>query len=146
MQEYLRKVNYYETDKMGIVHHSNYIRWFEEARLDFMEKYGYPYDKFEESGCICPVVSVSCKYKRPIVFGQAVKITVRLKEYKNAKHKFAYTVIDSKTGELHATGESSHCFLNDKGRVVALKKINPEMFEFFEKIANEDSIKTEGEI
>ena len=41
MDDYIRRVNYYETDKMGITHHSNYVRWMEEARIDFLEKIGW---------------------------------------------------------------------------------------------------------
>ena len=60
---YTHRVQYYETDQMGIVHHSNYIRWFEEARLDFMEKIGCSYAAVEASGIMIPVLSASCQYK-----------------------------------------------------------------------------------
>ena len=56
--EYERSVYYYETDQMKIVHHSNYIRWFEEARIYWMEKMGMPYNKMEELGIIIPVVDI----------------------------------------------------------------------------------------
>ena len=60
---YNHTVQYYETDKMGITHHSNYIRWMEEARVDFLKQIGWDYDKLEEIGVISPVTEVSCKYK-----------------------------------------------------------------------------------
>ena len=60
MTTYTHKVQYYETDQMAFVHHSNYIRWFEEARIDFMEKLGAPYDKMEQMGFISPVRTVNC--------------------------------------------------------------------------------------
>ena len=63
MEPYVHKVQYYETDKMGIVHHSNYIRWMEEARIDFLERMGWPYDRLENEGIISPVIGVDCKYK-----------------------------------------------------------------------------------
>ena len=44
---YIRKVQYHETDKMGITHHSNYIRWMEEARVNYLEQIGWPYDRLE---------------------------------------------------------------------------------------------------
>ena len=50
MVHYDHKVQYYETDGMGIVHHSNYIRWFEEARVDLLEQLGFGYDRIEEAG------------------------------------------------------------------------------------------------
>ena len=63
MVPYDHKVQYYETDGMGIVHHSNYIRWFEEARVDLLEQLGFGYDRIEEAGYSGPVLEVSCQYK-----------------------------------------------------------------------------------
>ena len=60
---YKHLVQYYETDQMGIVHHSNYIRWFEEARSFLLEENGFGYKKMEESGIISPVLSVNARYK-----------------------------------------------------------------------------------
>ena len=51
---YVHKVAYYETDRMGIVHHSNYIRIMEEARLDFLSQIGFGYDEMEKQGIISP--------------------------------------------------------------------------------------------
>ena len=76
---YRRKVFYYETDQMGIVHHSNYIRWFEEARIDYMEQLGLGYDKMEEQGIISPVLSVEASYLRMLHFGDSVEIESWLK-------------------------------------------------------------------
>ena len=69
MEIYRHKTQYYETDQMGIVHHSNYIRWFEEARTDFLEKLGMGYDRMEAEVIISPVLSVSCEYKTMTYFG-----------------------------------------------------------------------------
>ena len=66
MRNYTRKVYYYETDRMGIVHHSNYIRWFEESRIYFLEKAGFPYEKMEETGVMIPVLSAACEYKNAV--------------------------------------------------------------------------------
>ena len=64
IRPYERSVYYYETDRMGIVHHSNYIRWFEEARVDFLNQIGYPCSQIEEEGIMMPVLSVSSTYKK----------------------------------------------------------------------------------
>ena len=64
MQKYRHIVQYYETDKMGITHHSNYIRWMEEARIDFLRQIGWDYAKLESLGIISPVIAVDCKYKK----------------------------------------------------------------------------------
>ena len=60
-----RKVNYYETDKMQVVHHSNYIRYLEECRMDFMRQFDLDYEKMEASGIMIPVLSVECDYRSP---------------------------------------------------------------------------------
>ena len=76
MQEYIHKVQYYETDKMGIVHHSNYIRWMEEARVAFLERIGWSFARLEESGLVSPVTEVSCKYKAPCTFADVITIKI----------------------------------------------------------------------
>ena len=67
---YRHRVQYYETDQMKVVHHSNYIRWFEEARTDFLEKSGFSYAWMEEQGIIIPVLSVSAEYKAMVHYGE----------------------------------------------------------------------------
>ena len=62
MRPYVRKVQYYETDKMGVTHHANYIHWMEEARIDFMEQLGFPYERMEAEGVYSPVRSLNCEY------------------------------------------------------------------------------------
>ena len=74
MDIYERKINYYETDKMGVVHHSNYIRFFEEARCQFLEVSGLPYDMLEEKGIMSPVLGFSCQYKQHVTFGDIIEI------------------------------------------------------------------------
>lgn len=64
MKPYIHQVQYYETDRMGITHHSNYIRWMEEARVAFLEELGWGYAKLEEMGIISPVTKAACEFKR----------------------------------------------------------------------------------
>ena len=63
---YKHKVQYYETDQMSIVHHSNYIRWFEEARIDFLEQIGMNMEEIERNGVQIPVLSVSSNYRSSV--------------------------------------------------------------------------------
>ena len=78
-------VRYYETDQMGIVHHSNYIRYFECGRSDMMAKYGLPIEKIEEDGVMLPVVSVECKYRKPAVMGDIIRIVSKIDKVPLAK-------------------------------------------------------------
>lgn len=130
---YKRKVFYYETDQMGIVHHSNYIRWFEEARIDYMEQMGLGYDKMEEQGIISPVLSVEATYLRMLHFGDCVTIDAWVKEYNGIKLTVGYEVISDKTGKVHCRGISKHCFLEKSGRPLSLKQSCPEIHALFVK-------------
>ena len=74
MKPYKHKVQYYETDQMAVVHHSNYIRWFEEARVELLERIGMSYDRLEREGLISPVLGVKAQYKSMVRFGDSVEI------------------------------------------------------------------------
>lgn len=131
MEIYRHKVQYYETDQMKIVHHSNYIRWFEEARMDYMEKLGMPYDEMEEREIISPVLAVEAEYLRMVHFGDTVSIYPRVKEYNGIKLALSYEVVDEKTGMVHCRGLSRHCFLDSKGRPISLKRSFPDYHRKF---------------
>lgn len=118
MDTYIHKVQYYETDKMGITHHSNYIRWMEEARIDFLNRIGYGYAKLENDGILSPVVGVECQYKHPTTFGDEVEISVGVEEFKGVRLIIRYTMANSVTGDLVLTGKTMHCFTDKQGRPI----------------------------
>ena len=124
---YDRSINYYETDQMGIVHHSNYIRYFEEARLDMMEQVGLSYAAMEEHGLIIPVLSVACEYIKPVLFGEKVQIHTRLVKFDGIKMQFIYEIYGE--GELRTKGESRHCFLDKEMKPVRMKRQFPEIYQ-----------------
>lgn len=134
LRAYQHKVQYYETDQMGIVHHSNYIRWFEEARTDLLEQVGFSYQKMEECGVIIPVIGVSCEYKSMVKYGDTVTIYPRVTEFNGIKFSVTYVIVDSVTGQLRTTGDSKHCFLNTKSKPFRLAKEKPEVYEVFQKL------------
>ena len=124
---YKHKVQYYETDKMGITHHSNYIRWMEEARIDFLEKVGWGYAELEKQGIISPVVSVDCHYKKPTTFSDEIEIKVKILQFTGVKLKLGYEMyLDN---ALVCEAESMHCFVNAEGRPIRLKKDYPDLYE-----------------
>ena len=132
--EYTHKVQYYETDQMGIVHHSNYIRWFEEARSDVLEKAGRGDDVMEAEGVISPVLEAHAIYRSMTRYGEQVKITVKITAYNGIRLSITYEVADAVTGELRCTGETAHCFLDKNGKPISLKRKKPEMHKLFEKL------------
>ncbi len=126
---YKHKVQYYETDAMRIVHHSNYVRWMEEARVAFLEEIDVPMEMLEEMGLSCPVLSVSCEYQHMTVFGDTVTIDARLDEFNGVKMFVSYkmTLPD---GRVCCLAKSKHCFMKD-GRIINFRKKYPELYEKF---------------
>ncbi len=127
MIDYIHKVHYYETDKMGVTHHSNYIRWMEEARVDFLNQIGYGYAKMEEAGIISPVIGVECEYKRTTTFDDEICIHPEIESYNGIKLVIRYIMTNTATSEIVATGKSMHCFLSKEGKPLSLRKEFPEV-------------------
>lgn len=127
---YVRRAYYYETDQMGIVHHSNYIRWFEEARIDFMRQTGLNYGEMEQSGIVMPVTHVLCKYIVSIRFDEEVEIIVKLNDFNGIRAAYCYEVYANSGRSLAVIGESGHCFLDAATRTpVSIKKRYPALYE-----------------
>lgn len=128
---YTRKALYYETDQMGIIHHSNYIRWFEEARLAYLKERGLGYREIEERKIMIPVIRASCQYKKAVHFDDVVDICLKMTAFNGVKFTVAYRVLDHEMGELMAEGETGHCFLNERMQPFRLKKEAPDVYDFF---------------
>ncbi len=126
LNSYEHHARYYETDQMGIIHHSNHIRWMEEARLDILEKIGCGYKAMEEAGIISPILAISCEYKDRVYFDDMVRIEVKVKEYNGYKVTISYVMTDLTTGKICALGESKHGFMTREGKFISLKKDFPE--------------------
>lgn len=125
MKTYTHKVQYYETDKMGITHHSNYIRMMEEARVDFFDSIGLRYDECEKMGIMSPVLSVNCKYKKPTTFPDEITINTFVSEYNG--FKLTVTYIFKKGDVVVCEASSEHCFVSTDMKVVLLKNKHPEL-------------------
>lgn len=141
---YERKAFYYETDKMGIVHHSNYIRWFEEARIHFLNEVGFPYAKMEELGVMIPVLSVKLDYKNAVRFDETVLIVLKVEEFNGFKMHISYRVIGKENGDLKATGETSHFFTDKDLKPIRTKKAYPDIYKAFADYIGVDFLE-EGE-
>lgn len=133
MNPYQHKVQYYETDKMGIVHHSNYIRWMEESRIDFLGQIGWNYKKLEDNGIISPVTAVECKYRVSTFFDDVITISVWVEEFKGVKLKLRYEM--KREDVLVCEGHSEHCFLNAEGKIMNLKREKPAFYETLHGLA-----------
>ena len=133
MQPYHHRVQYYETDMMGVTHHSNYIRWMEEARTDFMDQMGFPYTRMEAEGVRSPVRSLSCEFKRPTTFGDEVEIRVSIESFNGLRMAILYEMRNAE-GEIVFTARSEHAFLNREGRIVRMRRAMPAFCEAVEAV------------
>lgn len=125
---YKRKINYYETDKMAVVHHSNYARLLEETRIDMMAYYGISLELFEELGYMIPVLTLSSSFIGSVRYGDTVKIVPKIEKVSNVKFFISYTIYDENMKNVLHRAESSHCFLDSNFKPVSLKKEQPELF------------------
>ena len=126
MNPYIHTVQYYETDKMGVTHHSNYIRFMEEARVSFLRGIGWDYGRLEEQGVISPVVSVNCRYIKPSRFADEIAVYISVADISRARLVIDY---DMKLGgETICTAQSVHCFVTESGKPLNIQKSYPEFF------------------
>lgn len=127
---YKHKVQYYETDQMAVVHHSNYIRWMEEARIFYLDEIGADFASMEQMGITSPVLAVDCEYLSMTRFGDTVLIDAEIEEFKGVKMTVRYEMKSENTGEVVFAAKSKHCFMKD-GKIVNLKKKFPEIYAKF---------------
>lgn len=132
MFKYVRRINYHETDKMGITHHANYIKFMEEARVAWMDKIGWSFKKCEQLGMISPVLSIKCEYKKNTTFDDIIDVYVKLIKYNGVRLIIAYEM--KKDDDVVAKAESEHCFLNKSVIPVRIKNDYPE----FDKILTKE--------
>lgn len=137
IRPYERTAKYYETDQMAVVHHSNYIRWFEEARVDYLEQIGMGYDKIEAAGVYSPVLGVTCEYRSAVRFNEKVIVIAKLVFFNGIKMKLEYTVLDAETKKVRVTGTSDHCFVTTDFRPISLKRDHKDMYEILSRWVEE---------
>ena len=133
-KKYTHLVQYYETDKMGITHHSNYIRWMEEARVDFLKNIGWDYSNLEEMGIMSPVIAVNCKYKLSTTFEEMINIEINVAEYNGAKLTLKY-IMTNPEGKTVCEAVSEHCFVNSSGKLIRMKKEYPDFHNLLTSLA-----------
>lgn len=136
LQPYQRKAFFHETDQMGIIHHSNYLKWFEEARFDLLSQLDFGMNFLEKEGLSSPVLDITCSYKAMVRSNDEVSIYIQVKKLSSARLSFSYQVL--KEEQLVATGESSHCFIDSTGKIISLKRNYPHLYQVLEKLSTVD--------
>jgi acyl-CoA thioester hydrolase len=134
---YVRKLNYYETDKMGVVHHSNYIRFLEEARSRWLEELGISMEFLESNGYTIPTLEVNCKYKHHVTSGDTIIIKPKITEFNGVRMTVSYEVTEQKSGKVVIEAWTKHCFTNRELRPINMKKKDETVNKIFEDLLNE---------
>jgi acyl-CoA thioester hydrolase len=110
-------VRFVETDAMGIVHHSNYLVWFEAARVHWMDVAGMPYAEVAAGGHHFAVITACVEYRVPARFGDTVRVTATLSQLRSRRVRFEYLVENVAGGVLLATGHTEHISVDLSGHV-----------------------------
>lgn len=131
IKPYERRVYYYETDKMAVMHHSNYIRIFEESRVSFLLQAGMPMEEIEAKGILMPVLSVDCRYRSPLRFDEPFAVYPMITKFNGTTLEIDYKIISRGSGLICADGHSSHCFTDTDMKPLRTKLKYPEIYELF---------------
>lgn len=129
------KVRYAETDKMGIVHHSNYYVYFETAREDFIVGSGISYKDIEDMGIMMPLIETQCKYIQGAKYADNLIIETSLDELTSIKVVLKYRVIRNDDDKLIAEGKTTQAFVNKENfKILNVKKKNPDLWSKLENL------------
>lgn len=121
---YRHKVHYYETDRMGVTHHSNYIRIMEEARVAYLDAIGASFARIEADGIVSPVMSVEGRFLHPTTFDDLIEVEVSIREMSALKLKIGYRMRCN--GKEVFEGCSLHCFLDKDRRAIRFAERYPQ--------------------
>ncbi len=115
------RVRYAETDQMGVVYHGNYFTWFEVGRVELCRQLGFEYRRMEiEDDSFIVVAEAQCRYKRPARFDEVLVVRTRLSNSQRRTIRFKYEIVNQSSGELIATGETTHVICDKVGRPKSL--------------------------
>lgn len=109
------RVEYHHTDQMGIVHHSNYVKFFEVARTEWLRAMGITYAEMERRGVMMPIVDVAVKYRNPALYDELISVTAFVDEAPKARMTFRYEVRGEDGREI-ATGSTTLGFIDSQTR------------------------------
>lgn len=152
------RVHYKETDQMGVVHHANYVSWFEIGRTEMMRHLGIAYRDMEDLGLLLPVLDVNVKYHQPARYDHCVLIYTSLAEFSRVRMKFKYEIRlakdeycmvqqvadplvrgNDRQGELLSSGHTLHMWLNSDWKPARLDQAAPDVYERVKGLYERDS-------
>ena len=117
------RIYYYDTDKMNVVYHANYLKWLEIGRTEFFRD-TLPYSELEELGIMLPVKTLNIEYINSVKYDELIKIKIKLLEISKIKIRFSYEIYDENLKNLKAKAETVNVFTDSNGN---LKRIDDEL-------------------
>ncbi len=121
------RVRYPEVDRMGVVHHTHYLVWFELGRTELMRAAGLPYGVLEdEQGILFPVIEAGARYRRPARYDEALEVRTAIGGLSPVRVRFEYRIVRPGDGVLLADGFSAHAAVGRDGRP---QRLPPELME-----------------
>lgn len=130
------RVRFVETDLMGVVHHSNYLRWFEMARVEYLRTANVLLPDLIAAGILFPITEVQCKYRQSAYFDEMIRVEARLVDFSRAKLCFSYLVLRETDNILLAEGTTLNVFTDNKGRVIRLPQLYFDRIEAVRQAEN----------
>ena len=128
---------YAETDQMGIIHHSVYAIWYEQARTEFFNEIGFRYDEVEKNGIMTPLIELSCEYKRPAYYNQEVEVRTKIIKLTPVKFILEYDIYNQEN-QLINIGKTTLAWADAKTfKIINLQKKYPEVYQLIEKTVEE---------
>ena len=127
------RVRYSETDRMGVVYHTNYLNWFEVGRTEFIRHANLTYRELEEKGVMLPLTDASISYKKPAKYDDEVEVRTRVSEITPVRLTFSYEIVRVDDAELLVTGSTMHVFANTAFKPIRLSRTEPRVYEWLER-------------
>lgn len=123
------RVNFSDTDAMGVVYNANYLIWCEIGRTQLIREWGLPYTEFARRGINVPVAEAHLRYLVPARYDDVVLVETTVKEFSPARITFGYRMLREGDGKLLCEGYTMHGFINAEGRPVAISKAAPDLYQ-----------------
>ena len=135
MIEVREKVRFVDTDMMGVVHHSNYFRWFEVGRVAYLKQAGVEILDMMANGYVCPIRDVSCVYKNSAFFDDEIIIQSTMAVFSKARMTFTYKILRAKDNLVLAEGRTTNAFTDSEGKV---KRLPDKYYNRIQKLYEEE--------
>ncbi|PYG86965.1 acyl-CoA thioester hydrolase [Ruminiclostridium sufflavum DSM 19573] len=137
-------VRYAETDRMGIVHHSNYAIWFEAGRTELIKKCGISYTEVEAKGILLPLLELRCRFISSAAYEDRLIVRSSIKSYSKTRLEFFYQVFkEQDMSKPITTGETVHVWTSRDLKPINLQKHFPELYHIININAAKDLAKAD---